>query len=70
VKHAGGYLIKTGAIKVNRDKKLLILDAALTSLLDNFMYQPEDFADLDFTEADIRDMIVNLFHVQMRERVQ
>jgi hypothetical protein len=55
---------------MSRDKELLILDAALTSLLDNFMYQPEDFADLDFTEADIRDMIVNLFHVQMRERAK
>jgi hypothetical protein len=45
---------------MTKDKQLLILDAALTSLLDNFMYEPEDYADLDFTEGDIREMIARL----------
>jgi hypothetical protein len=54
---------------MNRDKELLIMDTALTCLLDNFMYQPDDFADLDITEAEIKDMIVKLFNEQQRRRV-
>jgi hypothetical protein len=38
-------------------KDKLILDAALTCLLDNFQFDPEDFADLDFTEQDIINLM-------------
>jgi hypothetical protein len=53
---------------MNRDKELLILDTALTCLLDNYVYEPEDFADLEITEAEIRDMIVNIFREQMQRK--
>jgi len=55
---------------MNRDKELLIMDTALTCLLDNFTYQPDDFADLDITEAEIRDMIVNIFREQQQRKVK
>lgn len=51
---------------MNRNKELLILDTALTCLLDNFMYEPDDFSYIDITEEDIRDMIVTIFREQQR----
>ena len=51
---------------MSRDKELLILDTALTCLLDNFMYEPDDFSHIDITEEDIRDMIINIFREQQR----
>jgi hypothetical protein len=53
---------------MDRDKELLILDTALTCLLDSYVYEPEDFDDLDITEADIRDMIVSIFREQMQRK--
>ena len=46
---------------MSRDKELLIIDTALGCLLDNFTYQPDDYADLDIKESEIRDMIVSTF---------
>jgi hypothetical protein len=54
---------------MNRDKELLILDTALTCLLDNYMYEPEDYADIEITEQDIQDMIVNIFREQQQRKV-
>ena len=51
---------------MSRDKELLIIDTALSCLLDNFQYEPEDFADIDITEQDIKDMIVTIFREQQR----
>ena len=55
---------------MNRDKELLIIDTALTCLLDNYMYEPDDFADLNITEAEIKYMIENTFNEQLRRRVK
>ena len=52
--------------RMTRDKELFILDAALSSLLDNFMFEPEDYSHLDMSEQDIRDMIEKIFHEQQK----
>jgi len=41
-------------------KHRLIISAALSCLLDNFQYDPADFADLDFSESDIVETIERL----------
>jgi len=51
---------------MTRDKELFILDAALSSLLDNFMFEPEDYSHLGMSEQDIRDMIEKIFHEQQK----
>lgn len=64
----GFMTIRKGNKQMKKNKELLILDTALTCLLDNFMYQEEDYADLDFTEADIRDLQVSIFReIQARK---
>jgi hypothetical protein len=39
------------------NKNKLIIDVALTCLLDNFRYDPDDFADFDFNEEDIIEIM-------------
>lgn len=46
---------------MNRDTELNILDYALTSLLDNFMYEMEDYEGSGINEEDIRDLQVSVF---------
>jgi hypothetical protein len=54
---------------MNRDTELTILDYALTSLLDNFMYEMEDYEGSGMTEEDIRDLQVSIFReIQARSR--
>lgn len=53
---------------MNRDTELNILDYALTSLLDNFMYEMEDYEGSGMTEEDIRDLQVSVFReIQARK---
>ena len=40
---------------MSKDK--LILSVALTCLLDNFNFDPDDFSDFDFQEKDITDLM-------------
>jgi hypothetical protein len=46
-------------------KEINLLDTALMCLLDNYMYEPDDFAELKISEADIRDMLVRIFREQL-----
>jgi len=41
-------------------KELAIIEAGLDSLLDNFMYEPEDYSDLAIDEDNIRNLIVKI----------
>ena len=53
---------------MNRDVELNILDYALTSLLDNFMYEMEDYEGSGINEEDIRDLQVSVFReIQARK---
>lgn len=51
---------------MDKDKKLLILDTALTSLLDNFQYEPDDYADLEITEEEIIELLTEVSNEQLR----
>ena len=42
---------------MNKAREFIIIEAALESLLDNFMYEPEDYADIDLTEEEIRSLL-------------
>jgi hypothetical protein len=42
-------------------KELSILGEALNSLMDNFMYEPEDYSDLAMSEENIQDLQVKIF---------
>jgi hypothetical protein len=46
-------------------KEMVILEVALGTLLDNFMYQEEDYADLFTSEQAIRDLSVKIFRIKM-----
>ena len=51
---------------MDKDKKLLILDTALTSLLDNFQYEPDDYADLEITEEEIIELLTEVSNEQQK----
>jgi hypothetical protein len=51
---------------MDKDKELLILDTALTSLLDNFQYDPEDYADLEITEEEIIKLLTGVSDERLR----
>lgn len=51
---------------MDKDKELLILDTALTSLLDNFQYEPDDYADLEITEEEIIELLTEVSNEQQK----
>lgn len=46
-------------------KEMATIEAALGTLLDNFMYEEEDYADLFTNEQAIRDLSVKIFRMRM-----
>jgi hypothetical protein len=51
---------------MDRDKELLLLDTALTCLLDNFQYEPDDYSDLEITEEEIVELLTEVSNEQLR----
>jgi hypothetical protein len=45
------------------NRKLEVLEVGLNVLMDNYMYQPEDFDDIQppMSEQEIRDLMVEIF---------
>lgn len=46
-------------------KEMATIEVALGTLLDNFMYEEEDYADLFTNEQAIRDLSVKIFRMRM-----
>jgi len=48
------------------NRRLEVLEAGLNVLMDNYMYQPEDFDDIQppISEEEIRDLMVEIFRAK------